>query len=187
MKIAFTGTCSTGKTTLGERLVRDRRLSSFNLAIVSADARSILTGFGHQSLDRLTQIDLCAFQLQYFVKKLEQEADLANYITDRSFLDIAAYWTQRNGSILPEHEQRYLVGQCQRASARYDLHVYLPFGAIPFVDDGYRATDRTLEESIDRKIQSLLMDWGLKFVKVNQVVIEARVEEVVNAVLTFLK
>jgi nicotinamide riboside kinase len=179
MKIAFTGTSSTGKTTLADKMVQTPEFSKYlGENFVSADARFILNALKHRSLDNMSVEQLTAFQTLYFVRKLELESDLIDYLTDRSFLDIAAYSMEKNTVGLDESLRDSLHSQCRRAAARYDLHIYFPFGVVPFADDGYRSLDREHELRIDQRIRRLLDEWQLKYVTLDTADLNKRVEVV---------
>lgn len=180
MKLTLTGSSSTGKTTLALELSRCPNLSIPEF--VSADARTLLDEMGHHSMDRMTREELREFQLLYLERKLAMEAQCASFITERSTVDVAAYWLVRDAFDLPEAERNSYIERCRIHSLSYDLHVYLPFGVIPFIFDGYRSEDVSFHEAIDDQIKTLLREWGIHYMSLDTINLESRVETVVAAI-----
>lgn len=179
MRIAFTGTSSTGKTTIADRLMADARFTPRAPKFVTADARAMLRAQGHASMDAMSRQELLAFQYGYLRHKLVSEAGVDGYLTDRSFVDVAAYWLERDSFGVDEAESHQFVAQCEAAARRYDLHVYFPVGVIAFQDDGYRSRNLQFHARIDARITGLLADWGIDAMVLRSADIDERVEEVV--------
>lgn len=179
MRIAFTGTSSTGKTTLADRLKGDAR---FNLRVpdfVTTDARAMLRERGHASMDEMSVPDLLAFQRAYLARKLELEHGRGGYVTDRSFVDVAAYWLERDSAAAEAQESQRFVAECRVAAKRYDLHVYFPPGITPFQSDGYRSENAEFHLRINDRIVALLDAWSVNPLVLNSGDIEERVEAVI--------
>jgi predicted ATPase len=181
MKIALTGSSSTGKTTLANCLRTHpefrRRLPDF----VTTDARRILDSLGHANIDNMDPQSLRQFQQLYLARKLELETGKDNYLTDRSFVDVAAYWIERDARDLPPSEYDGLVETCRSAADRYDLHVFLPFGVIPFKSDGYRSHDMEAHGRIGDRISKLLDTWGVRVLRLDMVALDERAAAVLTA------
>ena len=180
MKLTLTGSSSTGKTTLALEL--SKRPNPSIPKFVSADARTLLDEMGHHRMDRMTREELQEFQLVYLERKLALEAQCPSFITERSTVDVAAYWLVRDAFDLPEAKRNSYVERCRIHSLSYDLHVYLPFGVIPFVFDGYRSEDISFHEAIDNQIKMLLEEWGIYYMTLDTIDLRSRVETVVAAI-----
>jgi hypothetical protein len=113
-------------------------------------------------MDAMTQDDTRAFQLEYYRRKLEQEAAISDFVTDRSFVDVAAYWLERDTVGCTSVVRDQLLPPCREQSAKYTLHIYLPFGLVPFEKDGYRSENIDLHKAVDRRIAELLRSWELR-------------------------
>lgn len=183
MRLAITGSSSTGKTTLAKLLVEAPRIGDILRRFISADARSLLTELGHKSMDRMSRAELREFQLAYFERKKLVEDDLSHFVTDRSFVDVAAYWLERDTFDQSRAERERLLEPCRQLADRYDLHVYLPFGLLPFRDDGYRSNDMMLHRRIDARIRLLLNEWNLRHVTLETTVLDERVTLVSNQMM----
>jgi nicotinamide riboside kinase len=162
MKIAFTGASSTGKTTLAKALFNDRVIRRVLCEHLSVDARTILNDMGHKSMDKMSKSQLQKFQLLYLDRKLILEKDKENFLVERSFVDIAAYWIERDSTEAPNNTTELLIKECKNQSKKYDLHVYFPFGVIDFEEDGYRSLDMESHFNIDARIIKLLNQWKLQ-------------------------
>jgi len=187
MKVALTGSSSTGKTTLALCLHTD---ATFLLRIphyITTDAGALLRSLGHSRIDSMQAHELRRFRECYFAKKTELEFGRDNYLTDRSFVDVAAYWIELDAANLSAAERRPLVEQCRRAATIYDLHVYCPFGQIPFARNNCRLESVAFHERIDRRIRVLLRDWGCRVVPLDVVDLADRVNAVKRAVSSCLQ
>lgn len=172
MRIACTGTSSTGKTTFAKRAAADDAISKHAGLYITADARELLRQRGLRSVDEMSAAQLRDFQQAYLQRKTETEKDHANYITDRSFVDVAAYWILYTNTTDPGKDP--FVLQCRSEAQRYALHLYFPPGLIEFEYDGARSSEPQLHQRIDELIRSLLEDWGITPLKISIKDIEQR-------------
>jgi nicotinamide riboside kinase len=179
MKLTLTGSSSTGKTTLALELSKYRNLCVPEF--VTADARTLLDEMNHHSMDQMTREQLREFQLLYLERKLAIEAQLSSLITERSTVDVAAYWLVRDGFDLPPITRDPYIEKCRIHALSYDLHVYLPFGVLPFVFDGYRSENLSFHKAIDNQIKTFLQDWGIHYITLDTTDLKSRVEIVIAA------
>jgi len=188
MKIALTGSSSTGKTTLAKELLKNDLTKEHINNFITTDARLILQEMGHKSMDFMTQAESKIFQIKYFQKKKKLEDGANNYITDRSFVDIAAYWTIRDTSDNDKNseESHELMNECQLLSKNYDFHFYLPFGLFPFESDGYRSEDLIFHKKIDCAIINFLQQWKVNYAVLDCISIQERISSIIDRI-TFLK
>jgi nicotinamide riboside kinase len=145
---------------------------------ITVDSRAILRRLGHMDMDRMTQTETAAFQREYFERKLALEHAEDAFLTERSFVDVAAYWVERDS---PGDTDGPFVAACHQAVARYDLHIYCPWGVIPFAGDGYRSADLTLHERFDARVRSFLVQWALPAVALVTADLGSRVAQVEDA------
>lgn len=137
-------------------------------------------------MDLMNREELISFQLGYYEKKKQLEKGLNNFLSERSFVDIAAFWLIRDTFDQGISEQNKLVIPCHKESQKYDLHVFLPFGIIPFVSDGYRSEDIELHTKVSVQIKNFLNEWELKFVEITTDDLGLRVEKVVAEILALV-
>ena len=182
MKIALTGASSTGKTTLANSLMEEpdfrRQVDDF----LTTNARGLLERMGHKSMDRMRRDELLEFQREYLAQKQQLEVGRDRYLTDRSFVDVAAYWLRRDAIELGPEQREEVVEVCRVAARRYELHVYCPFGVVGFKSDGYRSEDLRHHQEIGEQIASFLSEWGVRFITLDTANHEERVERVLAEV-----
>lgn len=181
MRIAFTGSSSTGKTTLAKKLQDDTRFCGLSLEFVTVDARKLLEELGFKSMDLMIPEGKIKFQTAYLEKKLVLEDGRDNYFTDRSFIDVASYWLELDKTRLPASDIDSYIECCRQEVGRYDLHFYFPYGLFPFESDGYRSEQFALHERIDSRICQLISEWGCKVVSLDAKDLGLRCDVVIEA------
>ena len=179
MRIAFTGTASTGKTTLINELFKKKEFLDYQLIFLKTDARSILDSMGFRQMDLMNIEQTQIFELRYFDLKKENETNNSNFITDRSFVDGASYWLNRDCANDLSLANSFINKSC-RLSLQYDLHFYFPYGIIPFEGDGYRSENETLRKNIGDSIKLFLDDWSIKYIPLSTANLNDRVDIVLN-------
>jgi nicotinamide riboside kinase len=181
MRIAFTGASSTGKTTLARALGLDSAFRAVVPGRINVDGRNLLRELGHASgVDSMSRDSRRAFQVRYLAQKRSNEDGQERYLTERSFVDIAAFWIDTSTD--PTDVYSEFVRTCETEARRYDLHIYLPAGVIPLETDGLRSNDVAYHATIDASIRRLLREWRLRFVELNMCDLEARVSRVREAI-----
>lgn len=182
MKIAFTGSSSTGKTTLARQLMENEQFVGVVGEFVTEDARSLLQSLGHSSMDNMSRDELRRFQLRYLEQKLANETNRRKFLVDRSYVDVAAYWLVRDSFDLPIERQESFANRCRELAGSYDLHVHFPFGVIPFASDGFRSESVDFHRRIADKIHELLNSWGISFISIESNDLPQRMQQVVSRV-----
>lgn len=180
MRIALTGSSSVGKTFLSNHLMKNKKFRSYISHFITPDARSILDKMGHGHTDVMSRDSLREFQIAYFKRKQQIEHNQYNFLTERSFIDVEAFWRVRDTFDMPPSMQNKLTEKCYYHAQKYDLHIYLPFGIVPFQSDGYRSEDIEFHYKVDHKIQDLLQTWKLRYITLDRLDIEHRVNKVIN-------
>lgn len=182
MRVALTGSSSTGKTTLAVRLHANSEFRGRIPTYCSTDARELLKSMGHGSIDEMQPEELRDFREHYYLRKLEIEAPQDNFLTDRSFVDVAAYWIELDAVELSPAQRQPFVERCLRAAAAYDLHVYCPFGLIPFEPSMRRSRSQVLHRRVDRRIRGLLEVCRFKMICLAMLDFDERVAAVSRAI-----
>ncbi|GAB3967434.1 ATP-binding protein [Plantactinospora veratri] len=181
MRVAFTGSSSTGKSTLAAALMKVESFRCLAPRYLPSEGKEILSEFGFTGLDSMTQDQTAFYELAYFARKVGREVDVDSFLTDRSFVDVAAYWLERDAAGRGAYIESLLVEPCRRLAHNYDLHFVLPMGMIPFEEDGRRSSDGEFHARIDARIRRLLDQWGIAHVEVTEAELPGRVEIVLKA------
>jgi deoxyadenosine/deoxycytidine kinase len=145
MKIAITGSHSTGKTTLCEQLTKLYP----DLYYIKETAREQIAKFGKLPQDMTTK-ERCKFQEAVLDSQIEQELLHDDFIADRSVFDVLAY-----SQDLPSYKALY-----KKAIRHYDLNSYDHLFYIPIEfeleNDGTRPLHLKYQKLIDIRIQDYL-------------------------------
>jgi nicotinamide riboside kinase len=181
MIIGFCGSSSTGKSTLLKALMAYQPFRERVGEYRQVDARSILRSLGHQSMDQMNEDNLQQFQKIYLSRKIQNETGISSFCSDRTFVDIAAYWRCRDAPKIAGSASDKVTPICRKLARNYTLHVFLPFGLFPFESDGYRSVDLSLHEKISRNIKQLLLDWNLSFIELDSQDLLTRTHKVLDA------
>lgn len=155
MKIAICGSSSTGKTTLLKDLLKTEYFIERKIKHVTLDNRALLSELKMTGKD----LEECSdssrkFQWRILKEKIANEKKYDRFITDRSYLDLAGYWLARTNAF--DNETEEYTSLCLELATIYDLHIFLPFGRIPFEKDGYRPENLSFQNSVSEKISELL-------------------------------
>ena len=131
-------------------------------------------------MDEMSREQLEHFQIMYFKAKVKNETGKDDFITDRSFTDIAAYWSIRDAFDKTAGEKDRLLVPCRELAANYDITFYLPFGLVPFQADGYRSESISFHKQIDEQIRFYLKYWHIRHVKLTSTELQERVSAVLS-------
>jgi len=177
-RIAITGASGTGKTTLAEALMQQSWFSRLVKTMIPEGSRELLKSLGYASFDNLTRPELREFQRLFFLRKQEAESNLGSYLVDRSFVDVAAIWVERDTFDHSLEIQNELVIPCSNLAKKYTLHIHVPDETFAFYQNGVRETDMLLHRRIATRVRRYLHDWDLPNFSLESSSVEMRVEEI---------
>lgn len=163
MKIAFTGTHSTGKTTLAKKMQQ-----ALDLPFLGNITRRLA-----QTGAQLNKSDNSFSQLLVFTEHINNFNN-KNFICDRSVFDALAYSIYNcEYSGLAEHI--VLTGETlvQHYKDRYDFLFYLPIANCPFVKDGMREDDALFRIAVDE----ILLHLFNKYKPTNLYIVQSKTVE----------
>lgn len=128
--VMFLGFSGSGKTTLANKLV-DKGFTFISgsmsdlLPLTKEEKHSDMLSHDYQELA------LQDYQLLNLRNKAFKEADekgLLSVVSDRSFLDNAAYFLYKQASVLPQCEIEQFISMCRQCLAKHCTHlIFLPF------------------------------------------------------------
>lgn len=173
MKLAFTGSHSTGKTTLIREIEKHVPYHT-TIKCVTEVARKIIRR-GYLLNNEATE----ASYVHYINDQLNEEHDITSYdffFSDRTLLDPLAYMIANKDFPGPTIED-YFIQMMENVwlleQSRYDLYIYFPI-EFPLVFDGIRPPDEKYRQAVDRAILSMLHKHNIPYISVTGSVAERR-------------
>lgn len=164
MKIGFTGSQGTGKTTLAKALLQDSWFKDRNYVFVPSTARvAEQEGFKvNRDADPLSQLLTTVGRItaEYGV-----EDEITSTISDRTPLDSLAYTTYQFNNVWEDFNSKFYwkvsYDLVQKHMAEYDYIFYFPVFWAP-KDDGLRDPDSGYQHDIDELIVDFLDSMEVK-------------------------
>lgn len=140
MRIAFTGSGGTGKTTLLHEVNKE-----LDFPVIGEGIREWLEEHGFSDFKELTQTDVQKMQTDALNRRIDIESELQNFISDRTSVDNLSYalrWigSETKNEAISGWMAQYITRAMNHANENYDLIFLLPWGEIPLEDDGTRST-----------------------------------------------
>ena len=170
MKIAFTGTHVTGKTTLlkdYEKYFEQKSERKYSFGYISGIARSIIQrGFP------LNKDGNIYSYVNYINDQLEAEKPINSYdifISDRTLLSPLAYATANQclpRPFIPHYFIKMMENIWLMEKERYDLYVYFPIEFPMGSPDNIHPSDEEYRQLIDATIVKLLNKFEVKYVTI---------------------
>lgn len=151
MRIAFSGSGGTGKTSLLKAVNRE-----LNFPVIEEGIRDWLESNGFEHFKDMTPEDGIRMQDDNLNRRLDIESSLQQFIGDRTSIDNLVYALRWIGSTSKGDMDQWMASYLSRAMAHaeynYDLIFILPWGEFPIENDGVRST----KEWYQYMIQSLI-------------------------------
>lgn len=158
MKYLFTGTQSTGKSTILNHY-KERGLN-----VVTEVVRNL----AKESNIKVNELGDEEGQKLIFNTYKEILSNTNNYISDRSLVDVIAYtqYLVCSGSIHPSLLWEQLEDLEEFVKNNPDaIFCYFPI-EFPVVDDGFRSLDEEFRKKIDENIKNILESKGIHYVEI---------------------
>lgn len=186
MRIALCGSSSTGKTALANELMNIPTINDILKRRLNVDARLLLRSMGFMNMDEMTEEETRLFQCAYYFKKKLLECNAEDFLTERSFVDIAAFWLIRDARSCSCNLHKWFADLCFSEAVKYDMHIFIPFGLIPFQPDGYRSTDLKVHKLISSQIETLLISWNINYIKITTADLSERIKVAVSSIASLI-
>ncbi len=172
MKIAITGTHSSGKTTLA------RSASELlGLQFMRGDTiKQIMEAtFPNKSLDDLTKEENWKLESLGLDSRIDAEKEHESFISDGCTLNSIAYLTVKLGvDIKKIKDFNIFCDKAKKNAEKYDYIIYLP-PEIPLENDGFRPMSEKFRIEIDKMLCEILKDYKFYVVKGS---LEERLEQI---------
>ncbi|GJL66423.1 MAG: hypothetical protein NPIRA05_13940 [Nitrospirales bacterium] len=166
MKIAFTGASGTGKTSVAHYLLSKKCRELSEIPLVGVDSRNLLDNIGLKRAEFIDHNQYKVFQIMYFSQKMLIESGRDAFLTERSFADGLIYWKMHCDGVADPSEKEIITRLCREQTMKYDYHFLFPVGFIPLEDDGYRHQSPEYHKRFELYLESLLNEWGIKYIVV---------------------
>lgn len=170
MKIALSGSGSTGKTTLAEEM--GRRL---NIPVIGEYARETAEEMGIENIRGMNPDQAYEFQMRILDRKLAEEDKHDTFIADRSVADNIAYYLRWCSRDIDDDRNKIYVDRCIERLHHYDHIVVLPPWVIPLEADGFRSAKIYYQYEIHCSILGILSDNKIGWVTMSDPELESRV------------
>ncbi len=138
LRIAFSGSAGTGKTTLAKAVAEHLGLPYIEEGFRKRVDQGLILYKMNDAQRRDLMRDL-------WREQLEQELAAAEgFVSDRSSVDFAAFWLHY-ALTDAESETAEFMAEMERETERTDRIVLCPWGVLPLVADGVRSTNPWLQ------------------------------------------
>ena len=181
MKVALSGSAGTGRSTIAMRLAQ-----SINHTPLTNMAKGILRQEGFKYGTEVTVEKFLATperQMLLFDHKRIEESKYDNIVTDRSWIDHAAY------SVIGLHENydfdiSSYLSDCRCEVEKFDSIIHIPWGRQPLQPNGSRTINPWFQFMVDAVICRIAEMWGIELTTIPE---DLNNKEAVDWIVGFLK
>ena len=164
-RIMFVGPSGIGKTTLAQAVAK-----KYDIPFISGSMSDLLPATKDVSHNEILSLGSEAmyksdFQLLNLRNKLFRDKE--NFVTDRSYADLAAYFWYKQSRTLPECEMEHFFCQCKTLMEdQCDVAIFLPLNLDTYKhwsmeDNKKRIMNRFFQVQISSLMSELLANWEI--------------------------
>lgn len=164
-RIMFVGPSGIGKTTLAQAVAK-----KYDIPFISGSMSDLLPATKSVSHNEILSLGSetmykSDFQLLNLRNKLFRDKE--NFVTDRSYADLAAYFWYKQSRSMPECEMEHFFCQCKELMENQcDLAIFLPLNLStyhewPMEDNKKRIMNRFFQVQISSLMSELLANWEI--------------------------
>lgn len=156
MKVGFTGSGGTGKSTVLKAILPKLVEMDPSIEYLPSVARTVFSRHGVVEADQenWSPKELYSFQKEILDLRLEKEREHPNFISDRTMIDHVAYTMFRCYEGIPDDEFASLMALLEENINQYDIIFYFPILFTP-PPDGLRQGGEAYRSAIDLIIRGL--------------------------------
>jgi nicotinamide riboside kinase len=170
MRIVFTGSGGTGKSTLLKEVNK-----KLQYPVIHEGIREWLASNGFGDFKEMNINDIIEMQSDVMNGKIKQEVGQTNFISDRCTIDNLCYTLRWVGSVDSDHNdfmEQYISDAMAHAKDNYDIIFILPFGSFDIENDGTRSNKKYYQYMLQSLIEYhcySLMTSGLSDVVIHKI------------------
>jgi nicotinamide riboside kinase len=153
LKIAFIGAPSTGKSTLSARVAQELYLPHIEEQVPYAMAD---VGLNKDDIIHASGEQIVRFQKAMVESTRLSELPFCNFVADSALLEVLMYVLYFCLKHMPLEEAMAMYEYVMEYSRKYDIIFFLPGGAIPIVDNGFRNTHPLMNMAYDAILRRLI-------------------------------
>lgn len=167
LRIQFAGPSGVGKTTLAKWLEE-----TYNIEFVSGSVYDLLPSTKdetHYSMLSHDKNDLYNQDFQILNLRNKLFSSKESYVSDRSFLDSAAYFMYKQSSTIPQCELEHFFELCKKCLVE-QTDLLIVIGFTPYMvknwvmeDNNKRILNKYFQAQISYIMRYILTEWGFDF------------------------
>lgn len=164
-RIMFVGPSGIGKTTLAQAVAK-----KYNIPFISGSMSDLLPatkGLSHNELLSLGSKSMYRSDFQLLNLRNQSFRDKDEFVTDRSYVDLAAYFWYKQSRSISECEMEHFFCYCQELMENQcDLAIFLPLSLSTYhkwtmEDNKKRIMNRFFQIQISSLMSELLANWEI--------------------------
>ena len=178
-RIGITGSAGTGKTTLA--LLVAKQLGIPHLSSKSITQEILASeGFDYSSGEQVERFLSQNGRPDKIIKKIQQmEKEQEQFITDRSFVDLAAYAITELHDDDPKKVEQ-IFNLCKTEMKKYSHVIVCPWGKKPIKENNVRTLNQWYQFIIQSTELNLLNLWGIKYFILQKTQESDQVQEILD-------
>lgn len=181
-RIMFVGPSGIGKTTLAQAVAK-----KYDIPFISGSMSDLLPatkGISHNELLSLGSEAMYKSDFQLLNMRNKLFKDKENFVTDRSYADLAAYFWYKQSRNIPECEMEHFFCQCKTLMEdQCDVAIFLPLNLDTYKhwsmeDNGKRIFNRFFQVQISSLMGELLANWEIPTICISELDLGMRTEQI---------
>jgi hypothetical protein len=168
----FVGPSGIGKTTLAQAVAK-----KYDIPFISGSMSDLLPatkGVSHNEILSLGSEAMYKSDFQLLNLRNKLFRDKENFVTDRSYADLAAYFWYKQSRNIPECEMEHFFCQCKTLMEdQCDVAIFLPLNLDTYKhwsmeDNGKRILNRFFQVQISSLMGELLANWEIPTICISE-------------------
>lgn len=181
-RIMFVGPSGIGKTTLAQYVAKSQ-----NIPFISGSMSDLLPAtkdISHNELLSLGSKSMQSSDYQLLSLRNRLFRGKEEFVTDRSYADLAAYFWYKQSRTIPECELEHFIGCCRASMEdQCDLAIFLPLNLCNYSDwemedNKKRITNRFFQIQMSSLMGELLADWEISTLCLPSLDLEERKDQI---------